>query len=389
MIDRPLRFVVFGLSITSSWGNGHATNYRALVRALSRRGHSVLFLERDVPWYARSRDLPVPPWGDFELYDSLEDARARLADRVRAADAVIVGSFVPDGVELGHWVNDTARGVTLFYDIDTPVTLGKLEEGDHEYLEPELIPRYDVYLSFTGGPVLRALERAYGSPAARPFYCLVDLDEHRPVASTLAWDLGYLGTYSEDRQPGLERLLLDVARHSPRSRFCVAGPGFDSEDWPPNVVYRDHVAPPGHRAFYNRQRLTLNLTRARMIRAGWSPSVRLFEAAACGVPVVSDRWEGLDHFFQPASEIVLADDTEDVLRALRDIDPDEARRIGARARARVLAAHTAQHRVRELEEHVRLARLRRPSRDRPRAEDEALSSASPAAAAPEASRWTP
>ena len=363
--ERPLSVVVLGLSITSSWGNGHATNYRALVRALSRRGHRVLFLERDVPWYASNRDLPEPPWGDFRLYGSTNEAVERYGPAVRDADAVIVGSFVPDGVALGHWVADTTTGAALFYDIDTPVTLGKLDEADHEYLEPELVPRYDVYLSFTGGPVLEALERDYGSPAARAFYCQIDPDEHRPLSGSVPWHLGYLGTYSDDRQPGLERMLLEVARMSPRGRFCVGGPGFPEEGWPDNVERIDHVPPPAHPAFYNRQRFTLNLTRARMVRAGWSPSVRLFEAAACGVPVISDRWEGLDRFFELGSEIVLAEDTEDVMRTLRDVDAGEARRIGARARGRVLAEHTAEHRVRELEEHVRDALARRPARDRP------------------------
>lgn len=387
-----MRLVVLGLSITSSWGNGHATNYRALVRALVRRGHRVLFLERDVPWYATSRDLPEPPWGALRLYGSVGEAVERFGAEVRDADAVVVGSYVPDGVELGHWVADTATGATIFYDIDTPVTLGKLEAGDHEYLEPALVPRYDRYLSFTGGPVPAALERDWGSPAARPFYCLVDPEEHRPVAGPVPWHLGYLGTYSPDRQPALERLLLEVARRSPRCRFCVAGPGFPDAPWPDNVARTDHVPPPEHRAFYNHQRFTLNLTRARMVHAGWSPSVRLFEAAACGVPVISDRWRGLDRFFEPDSEIVLADDTEDVLRTLRDVDADEARRMGARARARVLVEHTAEHRVRELEEHVAAARALRPARDRPsrdaaRAEAARRSGTGPGSPAGEA-RWS-
>ncbi|HET9947943.1 MAG TPA: glycosyltransferase [Longimicrobiales bacterium] len=363
---RPLDIVIFGLSITSSWGNGHATNYRALVRALDARGHRVLFLEWDAPWYRGHRDLRRPAGGDLCLYRSLDELQERHWERVRGADAVIVGSFVRDGVDLGHWVNDVAEGTTIFYDIDTPITLAKLEAGDFEYLEPSLVRRYDLYLSFTGGPVLRALERRYGSAAARAFYCMVDPDEYRPARTGLRWDLAYLGTYSADRQPALARMLLDPARRLANARMCVAGPGYpDRLGWPANVERIEHVAPPEHPAFYNRQRFTLNLTRDRMARAGWSPSVRLFEAAACGVPVISDVWEGLDHFFQPGEEILVAESADDVVRALRDTSPEAARAIGRRARRRVLGWHTAGHRARELEQHLREARTRRRAADRP------------------------
>ena len=159
-----MRIVILGLSITSSWGNGHATNYRALVRALTARGHEVLFLERDVPWYAAQRDLPRPPWGTTALYDSLDELRDVHGAAVRDADAVIVGSYVPEGIGAGEWVVATARGVPVFYDIDTPVTLAALERGDCEYVTRELVGAYGLYLSFTGGPVLRRIEQELGSP---------------------------------------------------------------------------------------------------------------------------------------------------------------------------------------------------------------------------------
>jgi spore maturation protein CgeB len=348
-----VRIVVCGLSITSSWGNGHATNYRALVRELDARGHDVLFLERDVPWYASQRDLPEPPWGRTVLYDSLDGLRD-FAPEVRDADLVVVGSYVPDGVDVGHWVCDTARGVKAFYDIDTPVTLAKLDRGDHEYLEPALIPRFDLYLSFTGGPILERIERELGSPRARAFYCLVDPDAYAvPEGVAPRWDLGYLGTYSDDRQPPLEELLLEPARRERSMRFAVAGPQYPEHiAWPANVERIEHVPPADHPAFYAAQRFTLNVTRADMRRAGWSPSVRLFEAAACGVPVISDRWLGLTDLFEEGSEILLADSADDVLRHLATVTDDERRAIGARARARVLAEHTAQRRAEQLEHEV-------------------------------------
>src|SRR5688572_11948202 len=187
-----LRIVIIGLSITSSWGNGHATTYRGLVRELSRRGHDVVFLEHDKPWYASNRDMANPPFGRTALYPGVAELKDRFANDVRSADLVIVGSYVPEGVAVGEWVVRTAGGLTAFYDIDTPVTLAKLERGDTEYLSPELIPKYGMYLSFTGGPTLRRLEREFGSPQALPLYCSVDPELYYPdPEAARRWDLGY------------------------------------------------------------------------------------------------------------------------------------------------------------------------------------------------------
>jgi spore maturation protein CgeB len=348
-----MRIVVLGLSITSSWGNGHATNFRGLVRALTTQGHDVLFLERDVPWYAENRDLPAPPYGRTELYQSVDDLRDRFTDDVRDADVVMVGSYVPEGVPVGRWVTDTARGVTVFDDIDTPVTLAALERGTCEYLTPDLVPAFDLYLSFTGGPTLRTLEQRWGARRARAFHCLVDVDAYAPREVDVRWDLGYLGTYSDDRQPALDRMLVAPAASRPTLRAVVAGPQYPPElVWPDNVERIDHLPPSAHPAFYCAQRLTVNVTRADMVRAGWSPSVRLFEAAACGVPIVSDRWDGLETFFRPGAEILLADTAADVLAHLDRLDDERRAEIGGAARARVLARDTAEHRADELVAHV-------------------------------------
>ncbi|ACG78495.1 conserved hypothetical protein [Phenylobacterium zucineum HLK1] len=353
-----MKLVVLGLTLSSSWGNGHATTYRALLRAFAARGHQVVFLERDAPWYASHRDLPEPGFCQLALYRDLEELRRHWAGAVERADAVIVGSYVPEGVEVGRWVQATARGVTAFYDIDTPVTLAKLAAGDHEYLSPEVIPGYGVYLSFTGGPTLRELERRYGSPAARALYCSVDEEAYRPTPTPHRWDLSYLGTYSPDRQPTLERLLLEPARRAPHLRFCVAGPQYPADiDWPANVERLEHVPPAEHPAFYSASRFALNVTRADMIAAGWSPSVRLFEAGACAAPLISDVWEGLETLFEPGREIVLAEAPDEVLAALAM--PDAARDAMAEgARRRILCGHTAVHRAAELEAHLSAAGAR-------------------------------
>jgi spore maturation protein CgeB len=351
-----MNIVVLGLSITSSWGNGHATTYRALVRQLSARGHELLFLERDLPWYADNRDMPKPPGARTELYDSVAALKDRFAGDVRDADLVIVGSYVPEGIEVGEWVIGQARGITAFYDIDTPVTLAKLSNGGADYISKELIPKYDVYLSFTGGPTLERLAREFGAPMARPLYCSVDPDAYAPASVDPAWDLGYLGTYSDDRQPSLTQLMLEPARGLREQRFVVAGPQYpDDIAWPDNVERITHLPPRAHRAFYNAQRYTLNITRADMIRAGWSPSVRLFEAAACGTPIISDWWDGLEAFFVPGKEILIARSARDTAEYLHDFPEDDRKALGSQARQTVLARHTAAHRAEEVEQYAREA----------------------------------
>ena len=361
--SRSLDIVVIGLSITSSWGNGHATTYRALVRGLDSRGHRVLFLERDVPWYAAARDLPRPPFGRTELYASTQELKDRFAAEIAGADLVIVGSYVPDAVSIGEWVTQTAGGATAFYDIDTPVTIADLARRSCEYLTRELIPRYDLYLSFTGGPVLRKLEDHYGARRALPLYCGVDTGIYFPEAREVEYDLAYMGTYSGDRQPVLERLLLEPARRWPGGRFAVVGPQYPgSIGWPANVERMEHLPPVRHRDFYNAQRFTLNITRRDMVRMGYAPSVRLFEAAACGTPIISDYWLGLETFFTLGEEVLIARTAEDALRHLEEIPEERRREIGENARRRVLSGHTSVHRAEELESYTTVALETRAAR---------------------------
>jgi len=354
-----MKLVVLGLTLSSAWGNGHATTFRALLSAFAARGHHILFLERDKPWYADHRDLPDPDFCELRYYQSvaeLDDWREVIAE----ADAVMVGSYVPEGVEVGAFVQAHARGVVCFYDIDTPVTLAKLARGDYEYLSPELIPGYDIYFSFTGGPTLARLESEFGSPAARALYCSVDATRYQPLPVEKRWDLTYLGTYSDDRQPTLEKLLLEPARRCPDKRFAVAGPQYPASImWPDNVERIEHLPPAEHAGFYSASRFTLNVTRADMIAAGWSPSVRLFEAGACGTPIISDRWDGIEDVLEPGRAIILADTTQDVIAAL----DQDATRYGEAAREAVLSAQTSEWRAAQLERDLNAATTRTPEGD--------------------------
>ena len=348
-----MKLVVFGLSISSSWGNGHATTYRALLRAFAARGHSVVFYEWDAPWYRGSRDLADPGYVDLRLYEEWDDVAREAVAQAREADATLVGSYVKDGPRVIDALAGAGVGPLYFYDIDTPVTVAALRNGGAEYLRRDQVPLFTRYLSFTGGPFLRdVIEGELGARDARPLYCSVDTDRYHPGNDDplLASDLAYMGTYAPDRQPVLERFLIDVARAMPERRFYVAGPQYpDDVRWPGNVLHNPHLPPALHAAFYASADWQLNATRRDMVQAGWSPSVRLFEAAACGAAMISDRWPGIDHFFTPGEEILLPETTEEVVEIVRTTHPDDRRAIGAAARARILAEHTAAHRARELE----------------------------------------
>ena len=350
--SRLVNIVILGLSVTSSWGNGHATTYRSLIRGLATAGHQVTFLERDVPWYAENRDEPNPFGATTILYNTVDELFATAEACISGAELVVVGSFVPDGIAVGQWVTSVARGVTAFYDIDTPVTLASLKEGVCSYLTAELIPRYALYLSFTGGPILKNIENRYRSPMARVLYCSVDTEQYVPLQQPCRWDLGYLGTWSADRQPSLEEFLIDPAQLWREGKFVVAGPQYpEAIRWPANVDREIHLSPREHPAFYASQRFTLNVTRDAMKQAGYSPSVRLFEAGACAVPIISDWWEGLDTIFEPGREVLLCSDADDTLRYLRDVSDATRLQIGCAARQRVLAEHSPLRRAHQLEQY--------------------------------------
>jgi spore maturation protein CgeB len=287
------------------------------------------------------------------LYTSVEDLKVRYTRHIREADFVMVGSYVPDGIEVGKWVVRTTEGFKGFYDIDTPVTLAKMEKTGIPYLSKDLIPQYDIYLSFTGGPILDRLVLHYGAKKAQAFYCSFDPENYFPKSCEQAWDMGYMGTYSGDRQPALEKLFLHPARRWAQGRFIAAGPLYpENMRWPKNVRRIDHLCPGEHRDFYSTQRFTLNITRAEMVRAGYSPSVRLFEAAGCRTPIISDYWTGIEDLFEIGEEILISRSSEETLAYICDLPESKRFCIAEKARARVLKEHTAAHRAAELEGHI-------------------------------------
>ncbi|MBE7247948.1 MAG: glycosyltransferase [Actinomycetospora chiangmaiensis] len=347
-----MKIVVFGLTVSSSWGNGHATLWRGLCRAMARRGHRVVFFERDVPYYREHRDLTALPGGDLVLYAAFSEIRDRAVREVAEADVALVTSYCPDACIATEIVLAAPRARRVFYDLDTPVTLARLRAGETvEYVGPGGLAGFDLVLSYTGGAALDALRDDLGARCARPLYGHVDPEVHRPAAPQPQYraDLSYLGTYAADRQAALTELFVEPARLRPERRFLIGGAQYPADfPWTENIHFVRHLPPGEHPAFFSASRLTLNVTRAAMAAMGWCPSGRLFEASACGTALISDAWAGLDAFFRPGEEILIARDRADVLAAL-DRSEAEIRRIAEAGRARTLADHTAERRLDDFE----------------------------------------
>lgn len=347
-----MKLTIFGLTVSSSWGNGHATLWRGLCRALGARGHEVVFFERDVPYYATHRDLMELPGGRLVLYADWENALPEARRHVADADVAMVTSYCPDGIAASELVLASSAPARVFYDLDTPVTLSHLKAGERvSYIGERGLADFDLVLSYTGGAALEELKTRLGARWVAALYGSVDPQVHHPVRATEAYraDLSYLGTYAKDRQETLDRLFIQPARRLPALKFLIGGAQYPQEfPWTENIFFARHVAPAEHAAFYCSSRLTLNVTRGAMAEMGYCPSGRLFEAAACGVPILSDSWPGLDEFFTPDEEILVAHATEDAVAAL-ELSEGELERVARAAQERTLAEHTAERRAAELE----------------------------------------
>lgn len=352
-----MHFVIFGLTISSAWANGHATPWRALLKGLHQHRHSATFFERDVEYYAQHRDLEAPDFCDLVLYSDWKAIEAQARTAAQSSDVTIVTSYCPDGLDASRMLLGVDGPLHVFYDMDTPITLEALQrdglavaQGAH-YLTPELIPEFDLYLSFSGGPMLECARTRWGARRTAALYGCVDPDVYTPVTNPpdeLRCALGYLGTYAADRQSALERLLLEPAARRPSDRFLVVGSLYPSDvSWPANVCMRPHLDPRQHPSFYAANRLTLSVSRQAMREWGYTPSGRLFEATSCGTVVLTDPFPGLDAFFEPGREILVADEPDEAEAAL-DLSDLELRRIGEAGRERTLAEHTGSHRARQL-----------------------------------------
>ncbi len=358
-----MKIAIFGLTLSSSWGNGHATPYRAILRALGAMGHQIRFFEKDVDYYRSRRDFTSCDYCDLVLYEHWAGVRGQALDDARSADVVMTASYLPEGRRINDEVLALGRPLRVFYDLDTPVTLRRLDAGGVDYLRRDQLPSFDLVLSFTGGRILDELQQKYGARMARPLYGCVDPDDYMRVSARpeFACDLSYMATYAPDRQHKVDELFLEPARRSPDKQFIQAGPLYPGEwQWPSNVRRVEHVAPQVHPAFYSSSRVTLNITREEMARSGWCPSGRFFEAAACATPLLSDWWEGLDGFFDVVRDIRVVARAEHVESAL-NLPDAELHALAAHARERTLDDHTGRVRASQLLDYLEEARATLPA----------------------------
>jgi spore maturation protein CgeB len=348
-----MHFVIFGLSISSSWGNGHATLWRGMVNAMTKRGHTVSFYEKDVPYYATTRDgWGCPTGATLHLYKSLDEIQGKAMQDMDAADLALWTSYCPEGALVSEMVLSSRAAIRGFYDLDTPVTLRALRAGDPvEYLPPNGLGDCDLVLSYTGGRAVGELQSLLRARFVVPLYGWFAPETHRPATPVEEFRgaLSYLGTFAEDRQRAVQELFITTAGRMPQERFVLAGAQYPHDfPWQSNIYFVRHLSPTLHPAFFCSSRATLNITRSSMAEYGYCPSGRLFEAAACGVPILSDWWEGLEMFFTPGEEILRVEASDGVIQALA-LSDRELRNIAEAARERAMEQHTAASRIAELE----------------------------------------
>jgi spore maturation protein CgeB len=348
-----MRIAFFGSSLVSAYWNGAATYYRGIIRALATRGHRITFFEPDAYERQRHRDMADPDWCRVVVYPADERGVSRALTCARGADLCIKASGV--GVFDEHIacaVAERAGGTahTVFWDVDAPATLDAIAAEPRHHLRT-LIPRFDLVLTYGGGPPVVEAYRALGAKSCVPIYNALDPETHFPVAPDprFAADVGFLGNRLPDRERRVGDFFLEPARRLPASSFLLGGSGWESGGLPANVRALGHVYTADHNAFNSTVRMVLNVNRSSMARYGFSPPTRVFEAAGAAACVVTDAWEGIDQFLEPGREVLVARDGQEVAALVTEVHPASARAIGAAGRRRILAEHTYERRAAELD----------------------------------------
>ena len=357
MSARP-KVAFFGSSLVSAYWNGAATYYRGIVRALDARGFDITFYEPDAYDRQKHRDIPDPVWARVVVYSSDGTAGVeRALEDARSADIVVktsgVGVF-DELLEAAVLDVKAPHATAIFWDVDAPATLDRLEHDASDPLRA-LIPKYDAVLTYGGGdPVVRAYT-AVGAQMCVPIYNALDTSTHFPVAADarFAADLGFLGNRLPDREARVEAFFLDAAARLPERTFLLGGNGWEDKPMPSNVRYVGHVYTRDHNAFNSTPTAVLNISRESMARYGFSPATRVFEAAGAGACIITDRWEGIEMFLEPDTEVLVADSGKDVAEHVLGIDSVRARRIGAAAKQRICAEHTYAHRAMQVDALLR------------------------------------
>jgi len=352
-----MKIAFFGSSLVSAYWNGAATYYRGIIRALNELGHQITFYEPDAYDRQQHRDIPDPDWARVVVYPAEGDAGVLEAlEHARGVDMLVKTSGVGVHDELLEAaVLDVKDSHTLavFWDVDAPVTLDRVKTNPHDPFK-ELIPRYDLVLTYGGGePVVRSYQ-ALGARECVPIYNALDPDTHHPapVDQRFACDLALLANRLPDREARIEQFFFAAAERLPERQFVLGGSGWADKAMPMNVKYVGHVYTRDHNAFNCSARAVLNVNRDSMASYGFSPPTRVFEAAGAGSCLITDAWEGIETFLTPGREVLVAHDADEVVQHLESLDQAKAKGIGDAALRRVLAEHTYSHRAVELQELI-------------------------------------
>jgi spore maturation protein CgeB len=348
-----MNIAFFGSSLVSAYWNGAATYYRGVLRHLAERGHRITFYEPDAFERQQHRDIPDPDWARVVVYPATDQGVSRSLEDARGADLVVKASGVGVFDELLEAaVLDIRRadGLAVFWDVDAPATLDRMEADPKDPFR-SLVPKYDLVLTYGGGdPVVNAY-RGFGARDCIPVYNALDPSTHHPVAPDPRFeaDLGFLGNRLPDREARVEEFFLKAASALPERTFLLGGNGWSDKPMPANVRYLGHVYTRDHNAFNCTPQAVLNISRESMARYGFSPATRVFEAAGAGACLITDEWVGIEMFLEPGREVLVARDGDEVAARLRELTPEQARRIGDAARRRVLSEHTYAHRAAQVE----------------------------------------
>ncbi|OAV44481.1 glycosyltransferase [Lewinella sp. 4G2] len=349
--SQPLDLVIIGRSILSSVDNPSAGLYRGLINELAQHGHRTIFLEYAEPNIVQFRDMLRSPYCEVWTYASLSHLKDQYTLLIRSADIVMMGSGVQDAEDIAVWISEESRGKSIYYDTDLSRTVASLSAAQKmgDCLSCRTIVNFNLYLSTTGGPALDKLARENGLKCARPLYESIDPFDFYRTDATKTYELGFIGNYKEDRKETLGALLFEPAEYTPARNFALAGSGYpERSHWPSNLTYLEHLPASNLVDFYNRQLCTLVISRADRQEMGYTPTRRLLAAAACGVPVLTRHWEGLSSFLEPDREIYTVEDRQSVLDVLYGTDEGRRRKMGTKARERILGEHTIAHRAQEL-----------------------------------------
>ncbi|WP_207435437.1 CgeB family protein [Sabulibacter ruber] len=354
MQNKKLNIAFFGSSLVSAYWNGAATYYRGIVRALHARGHQVTFYEPDAYQRQENRDIPDPEYAKVVVYPATEEAVYKALEDATSADVVVKASGVgvfDELLEAEVLKLQSENRLVIFWDVDAPATLDRVESDPADPFRVH-IPQYDLILTYGGGdPVINAYAKL-GAKKCVPIYNALDTATHYPVEpeDRFQCDLAFLGNRLPDREARVEQFFLDVAAQLPEQQFIIGGSGWGDKPMSANVNYIGHVYTKEHNAFNCTPKAVLNISRESMARYGFSPATRVFEAAGAGACIITDYWEGIDFFFEPETEILVAKDGVEVATLLQGLTPERAKAIGEAAYRKVLAKHTYGHRADELEQ---------------------------------------